>query len=286
VCVKYWQINPNKIILLKFNMDKIIDKLTKKIPLGIVIGCLMVDYEIIPAIFIPEFDSDDDSLIHDIKSVFTRSSYSRITEGTVVSSDSKARTNKGTYNIEHISDILGYPCSISENKEGYKVDISVCYENDTDAVLTMYCDKLDCDIKSFIDSIGKFITKMDQKMAKHISIETMVNRYFSLGILKKMVSEGTKLNNDHKRCIEEKLEKYGYGLILSLHNRGAINMYTVKIRDILLLLIRLCELEEVDRFKPSDLKIKSETIINKFSSIYKITKNDKNIAATDYDIFI
>lgn len=267
-------------------MDKIIDKIAKKIPLGIVIGCLMVDYKIIPAIFIPGFDSDDDSTIHDIKLVFTRLSYSRITEGTVISSDSKMRTNKGTYNIEHISDILGYPCSISENKEGYQVDISVCYEDDTDIVLTMYCDKLDCKIKSFTDNIGKFITKMDQKMDKHISIETMVNRYFSLGMLKRMVNDGDKLNTDHKRCIENKLEIYGYGLLLSLHNRGAINMYSVKTKNLLLLLIRLCELEEANRFDPSDLNIKSYTIINKLATIYKVTQKDKDYASNDYDIIV
>lgn len=253
----------------------------KKIPLGIIIGCLMVDYKIIPAIFIPEFDDDS---IENIKSVFNRVDYSRITEGTVISSDSKIRLNKGTYNIEHISEILGYPCSLTENKEGYKVDITVCYNDDTDTILTMYCDRLDCKLKSFTEGIGKFITRMDEKMNKHISIETIVNRYFSLGLLKALVNGGTKLNNDHKRCIEDKLEKYGYGLILSLHNRGAINMYSTKVKNLLLLIIRLCELEEVDRFKPSDLKIKSETIINKLSSIYKITKKDKDLASTDYDI--
>lgn len=266
-------------------MDKIIDKMIKKIPLGIIIGCLMVDYKIIPAIFIPEFDNDD-SIIHNIKSVFNRVNYSRITEGTVISSDSKIRLNKGTYNIEYISEILGYPCSVTENMEGYKVDIIVYYDDNTDTILTMYCDKLDCNIKSFVEGIGKFITKMDEKMDKHIRIETIVNRYFSLGSLKTLINSNAKLNNDHKRCIEDKLEKYGYGLILSLHNRGAINMYSVKIKNLLLLIIRLCELEEADRFNPSDFKIKSNTIINKLSFIYKITKKDKDLASNDYDIFI
>jgi hypothetical protein len=266
-------------------MDKIIDKLIKKLPLGIVIGCLMVDYKIIPAIFIPEFDNDD-SIIHDIRLVFNRCSYSRITEGTIISSDTKIRTNKGMYQIEHISDILGYPCSMTEGKEGFKVDINVCYENDTDTVLTMYCNRLDCEIKNFTDSISKFITKMDQKMNKHISIETVVDRYFSLGMLKRMVNDNVKLNNDHKRCIEDKLEKYEYGLILSLHNRGAINMYTAKIKILLLLLIRLCELEEANKFNPSDMKIKSDIIINKLSGVYKVTKNDKKLAIVDYSIII
>jgi hypothetical protein len=127
---------------------------------------------------------------------------------------------------------------------------------------------------------------MDEKMDKNIRVEIVVNRYFSLGLLKSLVNSNAKLNNDHKRCIEDKLEKYGYGLILSLHNRGAINMYSTKIKNLLLLLIRLCELEEADRFSPSDFKIKSNTIINKLSSIYKITKKDKDLASNDYDIFI
>lgn len=253
-------------------MDDIVNKFIKQLPLGVVIGCFMIEYKIIPSIFYPGFDDEN---INCVKSVFKDFMYSRITEGTIISSKSKIPLNVGSYNMEKISDFLGYPCSINDKGSNYKIKIDLTYGDISDTLLVMYCEDVNDKTKIFTKDIIKFITKMNSKLSDDLSSNLSIKKYYTVQKLRDVVDSGD-VNDDQRECIEDLFSTYGYKLILSLHNNNKIDMYNKKCKKILALLLRMCELEMDGKFNPSDKEVKSNTIINKLKEqkIYSIKKGD------------
>lgn len=267
-------------------MDHIIDRLVKKIPLGIVVGCLMIDYKVLPSVFYPGFDDDN---IENIQNVFSKLKYVRITEGTIITSRSVIPFMEGSYNIEKISEFLKYPCSLGRRDNGHKVSVNVSYKDMNDVVLTMYCrDKTD-KVDEFIERIVSFMEKVNKKMNKHqIEIEITETRYYTIKKLRDIIDKGGVLNNDQRDCVEDIMDEYGYGLLLSLHEDDKIDMYSKRSKNVLSLIMRLCELEQMSMFIPSTPNIRTETIIEQLKSnnIYKVTKKDKTTASDRYNIVL
>lgn len=267
-------------------MDHIIDRLVKKIPLGIVVGCLMIDYRVLPSVFYPGFDDDN---IENVQNVFSKLKYVRIMEGTIITSRSVIPFMEGSYNIEKISEFLKYPCSLGRRDNGHKISVNVSYKDMDDVVLTMYCrDKTD-KVEEFIGRIDSFMEKVNKKMNKHkIEIEITETRYYTIKKLRDIIDTGGELSNDHRNCVEDVMEEYGYGLFISLHEDNKIDIYSKKCKDVLSLIMRLCELEQMSMFIPSMPNIRTETIIEqlKNNKIYNVTKKDKTVASDRYDIVL
>jgi hypothetical protein len=262
-------------------MDNIINKFIKQLPLGIVVGCFMIEYKVMSSIFYPGFD---DANIESIKTVFKNFTYSRITEGTIISSKSKIPLNNGSYDMEKISDFLEYPCSINSNRSSYKIGINLTYDDLSDTLLIIYCKQLDNNAKMFSRDIVKFIKKLDSKLSGNLNSYVTITKYFTVKQLRDIVDLNGKLNDDSKVCIEDLFKEYGYGLILNLHINKKINMYSKKCKTLLSLLLRLCELEIDKKFNPNDKAVKSNTIIDKLKEfdIYTVKKQDKYSAIVNY----
>ena len=262
-------------------MDNIINKFTKQLPLGIVVGCFMIEYKVITSIFYPGFDDDN---IDSIKTVFKNFIYSRITEGTIISSKSKIPLNNGNYSMEKISDFLEYPCSINDKGCSYKIKINLTYGDLSDTLLVIYCKELDSKAKMFARDIVQFIKKLDGKLSENLKSHVTITKYFTVKQLRDIVDLNGKLDEDSRVCIEDLFKEYGYGLILSLHSSKKINMYHKKCKELLSLLLRLCELEIDKKFNPNDKTVKSNTIIDKLKErdIYLVKKQDRDTALSNY----
>jgi len=262
-------------------MDNIINKFIKQLPLGIVVGCFMIEYKVITSIFYPGFDDDN---IESIKTVFKNFTYSRITEGTIISSKSKIPLNSGNYDMEKISDFLEYPCSINSDGSSYKIGINLTYGDLSDTLLIVYCKELDHKAKMFARDIVKFIKKLDGKLSDNLKSHVTITKYFTVKQLRGIIDLNGKLNDDSKVCIEDLFKEYGYGLILNLHINKKIDMYNKKCKTLLSLLLRMCELEIDKKFNPNDKMVKSNTIIDKLrsSNTYIVKKQDKDSAIVNY----
>lgn len=236
-------------------MDELIQKFLKKVPLGIIIGCIAIQYKVIDSIFYPNFSADINKVL---KSVFKTFTFLRIAEGTVVSRKSSIFIDKGKYDIKDISRFLGYPCSVEES-ECNQVKLILKYDNTSDELLTMYCDKMDKTLEKFIRRIVTFINKLDGKLKKNLTITTKTQKYYTIDKIRRLVDDNKKLDKHHKTHIMTLLNKYGYQKVVKL---GA-KIYLKKHLDTLSLLLRLCDLEQRGFFNPSDTKLKA-SISSKF----------------------
>ena len=117
-----------------------------------------------------------------------------------------------------------------------------------------------------------------------LNLPDPLTKYFTVKQLRDIVDLNGKLDEDSRVCIEDLFKEYGYGLILSLHSSKKINMYHKKCKELLSLLLRLCELEIDKKFNPNDKTVKSNTIIDKLKErdIYLVKKQDRDTALSNY----
>lgn len=231
-------------------MDTIINKLGKTVPLGMVVGCIMVEYGTLESIFYPGFS---DNITRKIGSVFKKFSLVRTTEGTIITSKEDDEIDTGS-GLEQIAKHLGYPCTIVSGQGTY-VEIGLLYGKETDQLLTMYCKKIGSKELKFINKIEKFVEKINSKMdnpKNKLIVDVSSHKYFTIEKIREIVDGGKKLTTEHKNHIGWLLTKYGYG--------GGKNIFTSikKNRQVLSTILRMVELEIKGFFNPTDTTVKKK----------------------------
>jgi hypothetical protein len=225
-----------KFLTINIIMDKI--KKLKKIPFGLLLGCIMIDSGIIESIYYNGFDS---SIIHNIKNSFNKININYMPNGTIITLHKNLKTDNSQF--EYISKNLGYPYSIDKKtNESIYIELSVKYKNIIYDLLTINCKKIGNKEEKFITKISDFINKLD------CDILLIVNshKYFSIDKINYIINNNKKMNKEHKEHIKWLFLKYDYDY--------KINKSYIKN------VLKLIEMEMKGFFYKIDKKIKNKIL--------------------------
>lgn len=232
-------------------MDTIIEKFIKTVPLGIVMGCIMIKAGILESIFYPGFNKN---ITTDVKRVFKTFTIMRIPQGTIITKKSQIPLNCGEFCIENVSKFLGYPCSVIESTTN-RIEVIVRYGKIKDLLLTMYCDKINKS-KKFLRDMSEFINRLNKKVKKNLDIQVLINKHYTVKKIRQVIDSKKKISKDEKSHIAYLLRRYGYRKALEYD----INTH----RKDYALLLKLCELEQMGFFSPTTANFKDKIIDDNF----------------------
>lgn len=215
-------------------MDKI--KKIKKIPFGLLLGCIMIDSDIIESIYYNGFDS---SIIENIKNSFNKIHINYMPNGTIITLHKNLKTDNSQF--EYISKNLGYPYSINKKtNESICIELSVKYKNVIYDLLITNCKEIGNKEKKFIEKISDFINKLDCDILLIVDF----HKYFSIDKINDIINN-KKINKEHKEHIKWLFLKYGYDYDYD---------YDYKNKSYIKNVLKLIEMEMKGFFNPIDKK--------------------------------
>lgn len=217
-----------------------IEKLNKTIPIGLLLGCIMVDYGYIKSVMYRGFS---DNVTEKIKSVFKKHVMYIGMGGTIITAKDADKS---------VDEKYWYPNAISS--EGMCIQAIVQYKKQKDIILEMYYNKIGSKEKKLIEKIYDFAVKINEKIGS-LSINIVFHKYFSFSKINEMIINKKKLNKEHKEHINWLFLKYGY----VWDNK---NTFLNKNSVLLLNVLRLIEMETKGFFNPTDLSVKRLYIKN------------------------
>ena len=220
------------------------EKLNKIIPIGLLIGCIMVDYSYIKSVMYRGFS---DNVTEKIKSVFKNHIMYSGMGGTIITSK-----HPDKHPDKSVDEKYWYPSAISS--EGICVQVIVQYKKQKDIILEMYYNKIGSKEKKIMEKIYDFAVKINEKIGS-LRIDIIYHKYFSFSKINEMIINKKKLNKEHKEHINWLFLKYGY----VLDNK---NTFLNKNSVLLLNVLRLIEMETKGFFSPTDLSVKRLNIKN------------------------